>query len=540
MKKRIFSVLLALCLALALVPASALAADADGFTINQNGVLTKYTGTSTDVVIPEGVTEIGSNVFKGLPLTSVTCPSSLLKIGSSAFEGCRTLTNVTLSGGLVEIGGNAFQNCIGLKSIIIYDGVKKIGVQAFRGCISLKSATIPASVTTIDTYAFFNDISLEDVYYGGSEMQWNSISFPRGVNGNGNGNLFAAKLHLNSPMPDPPTPTTVPDPTPTPPPVPAPAPDDPKPGTDPAPSTAVKVTGVTLSQSTLTMAVGDTDTLTATVAPDNADNRAVTWSSSDNSIATVDSNGLVIAISPGLAVMRATTADGGFTTQCRVTVEEKKTEDPSPAPGTGSGTAAPSNVHFPRANVYHQGQFTDVSADQWYTQSVADAFELGLMKGNSTTTFNVNGNVTIAEAVTMASRIHCIYTNGSDTIVPQSGPAWYQVYLDYAYRNHIISDAYYNSDVTQIATRAQFAEIFVNSLPEEGLSPINNISDGKVPDVPMSAPYAAAVYRLYRAGILSGNDATGTFSPFSFISRVEAAALVSRMAEANSRKAFTL
>lgn len=544
MKKRIFAVLLALCLALALVPASALAADANGFTINQNGVLTQYTGTSTDVVIPEGVTEIGSEAFRGLPLTSVTCPSSLLTIGFAAFSGCRTLTNVTLSGSLVEIKNSAFQDCIGLKNIIIYDGVKRIGDQTFSGCISLKSVTIPASVTTIDTYAFSGDISLEDVYYGGSEMQWNSISFPRGVNGNGNGNLFAAKLHLNTPMPDPPTPTTTPDPTPTtdptptPVPVPTPAPDDPKPGTDPVPSTGVKVTGVTLSQSTLTMAVGDTATLTATVAPDNADNTAVSWVSNNNSIATIDSNGLVIAISPGLAVMRATTADGGFTTQCRVTVEEKKTETPDP--GAGSGTATPSNVHFPRANVYHQGQFTDVSANQWYTQSVADAFELGLMKGSSTTTFNVNGNVTVAEAITMASRIHCIYTNGSDTIVPQSGAAWYQAYLDYAYRNKIIGDAYYNSDVTQIATRAQFAEIFVNSLPEEGLNPINNIPDGKIPDVPMSAAYAAAVYRLYRAGILSGGDATGTFSPSSFISRVEAAAIVSRMAEANSRKAFTL
>lgn len=195
-------------------------------------------------------------------------------------------------------------------------------------------------------------------------------------------------------------------------------------------------------------------------------------------------------------------------------------------------------VHFPRHSTYTQGQFTDVPPEQWFTDSVADAFAFGLMKGNSATTFNPYGDVTVAEAVTMAARIHSIYTTGTENFV--SDGKWYQVYMDYAYQNGIITKAYYNSDVSQKATRAQFAEIFANALPADGLYPINNVGDNKVPDVPMSAYYAPSVYKLYRAGILAGGDAKGTFSPGTFITRAECAAIVSRMAESNNRVGFSL
>lgn len=224
------------------------------------------------------------------------------------------------------------------------------------------------------------------------------------------------------------------------------------------------------------------------------------------------------------------------TGQAPNTAEETQPKPSQPEPDT-----AASEVHFSRVNIYHQDQFTDVRANQWYTDSVASAFELGLMKGDSATTFNPNGDVTVAEAITMACRIHAIYTTGSDSAIPsQSSGAWYQPYLDYALQNGIIDKAYYNSDVKQKATRAQFAEIFANSLPDEALSAINAIADNKIPDVPMNAYYTGAVYKLYRAGILTGGDALGTFSPSSYINRKEAATIVSRMAESNERKSFTL
>ena len=197
-------------------------------------------------------------------------------------------------------------------------------------------------------------------------------------------------------------------------------------------------------------------------------------------------------------------------------------------------------IHFTRTTAYKQGQYTDVPVGQWFTSSVADAFELGLMKGNSATTFNPYGDVTLAEAITMASRIHSIYYTGTENFNQNSSGAWYQTYLDYAYNNGIINSSYYNTDVNVRGTRAQFAEILSNSLPDEALQSINSVSDNAIPDVKMTDYYAQFVYRLYRAGILTGGDVNGTFSPLTYITRAEAATIISRMAESDNRIEFAL
>lgn len=82
----------------------------------------------------------------------------------------------------------------------------------------------------------------------------------------------------------------------------------------------VPVTGITLSQKTASMNVGDTKVITGTVAPANATNQAVTYKSSDEKVATVAENGTVTAVAEGSADITATTADGGFTDKCVVTV----------------------------------------------------------------------------------------------------------------------------------------------------------------------------------------------------------------------------
>ena len=205
----------------------------------------------------------------------------------------------------------------------------------------------------------------------------------------------------------------------------------------------------------------------------------------------------------------------------------------SPAPEQEARSDAEPEVRFVRTAEYRTDRFTDVSPDQWFAGSVAAAFELGLMKGNSDTTFAPYGDVTLAEAVTVAARIHSIAATGSENFVQQG--AWYQVYLDYALQNGIIDEALYLSDVSRKATRAQFAEILAQSLPRELLPAINAVADGGIPDVSMNEPYADAVYLLYRAGVLTGRNAAGAFLPQAGITRAEAAAVVSRMAESDSR-----
>ena len=88
--------------------------------------------------------------------------------------------------------------------------------------------------------------------------------------------------------------------------------------TAPVAPTVIAVTGVKLDQTTLTLVVGDSAQLTATLSPNNATNKLVTWSASNSNVSV--SGGKVTAKTAGSAIVTVTTADGGYTAQCNVTV----------------------------------------------------------------------------------------------------------------------------------------------------------------------------------------------------------------------------
>jgi uncharacterized repeat protein (TIGR02543 family) len=96
----------------------------------------------------------------------------------------------------------------------------------------------------------------------------------------------------------------------------------------------IAVTGVTLSDSTLSIPKDSSKILTATVLPENAGNKAVTWSTSDSTVATVTGtvmqSGMVMGIKNGTATITVTTADGNKTATCNVTVSDKGTGEFNP------------------------------------------------------------------------------------------------------------------------------------------------------------------------------------------------------------------
>lgn len=192
-----------------------------------------------------------------------------------------------------------------------------------------------------------------------------------------------------------------------------------------------------------------------------------------------------------------------------------------------AGTAS----NFKKVNTYRNGLFSDVPSGAWYADGVRSAYELGLMKGSGGA-FSPDGSVTLAEAVTMAARLHSIYYYGSADF-QQKGPAWYSVYADYAKRAGIIERDYANYSAA--ATRAQFASIFAHALPSSALAKLNDIADGAIPDVGASHRNAQEIYLLYRAGVLTGSDDGLAFRPTKSIRRSEAAAVVTRMALADQR-----
>lgn len=183
-------------------------------------------------------------------------------------------------------------------------------------------------------------------------------------------------------------------------------------------------------------------------------------------------------------------------------------------------------VVFERIREYTPGLFADVPEGEWYSSGVADAYAFGFMNGTGDGNFGIRGDVTVAQAVTMAVNIHRIYTGNTEELAEAED--WYEPYVEYAFRHNILRRAYDEYEVS--ISRAEFAVIFAAALPESAYPVKNEIPDGSVPDIAADAPYADAAYLLYRAGILAGNEA-GEFMPDHEITRAEAGLIVTRVAE---------
>ena len=192
--------------------------------------------------------------------------------------------------------------------------------------------------------------------------------------------------------------------------------------------------------------------------------------------------------------------------------------------------------NFAGRNVYKENMFSDVAADAWYAKNVQSAYTMGLMYGKSNSRFDPEGNITLAETIAIAARLHSIFHSKRDDFI-QDTP-WYQVYVEYAMDTGLIEEAY--SDYSRTVTRAEFAQIIGQALPDKALRVIGNVPDGAIPDVRLDDVNGQMIYKLYRAGVLTGNDEKGTFTPNRPIRRCEIAAIVSRMADADLRIALDL
>lgn len=188
------------------------------------------------------------------------------------------------------------------------------------------------------------------------------------------------------------------------------------------------------------------------------------------------------------------------------------------------------------------GRFTDVPESAWYCKDVAFAVENGLVNGTTPTTYAPDSDLTYGAAVKLAACMHKRVTQGSTDFT--SSTPWYQTYVDYARDNGIITEDYAWNDP---ATRAGYIKIFANAIPDKGLlagyqplKEINRVDDNTIPDVSLSHPQAAAIYKLYRAGILQGNDAAHSCNPTSAIKRSEVAAILTRMMDADQRISFAM
>ena len=195
--------------------------------------------------------------------------------------------------------------------------------------------------------------------------------------------------------------------------------------------------------------------------------------------------------------------------------------------------AQDSMENFQKSETY-TGQFADVSNTHWAASSIKLCYEYGLMNG-SDKGFLPSNNLTVAEALVMADRVHQIYTDGESTL--KNGTPWYQTYVTYAIENGIINAGDFSNYTTK-ATRGEMAYIFAHALPDSELSAVNAVT--ALPDVNVSTAYSKEIFTLYNAGVLTGSDEFGTYKPTSTITRAEAAAIISRVAVPAQRKTVSL
>ena len=144
------------------------------------------------IIISDSVTEIGSYAFEMCSsLINIEIPDSVETINSCAFYYCISLKSITIPNNVTRIGENAFWCCESLTSITIPDSVKNIHNYTFFGCNSLTSITISNSVRNFGDHSFDGCSSLKEVYYTGTEKQWNIINI-----GTNNEYLTNATIHF--------------------------------------------------------------------------------------------------------------------------------------------------------------------------------------------------------------------------------------------------------------------------------------------------------------------------------------------------------
>ena len=282
----------------------------DGYKVLSIGNYAFYNCTSMEsVTVSNSIGYIGLGAFSGCTnLKNIdirTSGGNTIYIYDGAFYGCTSLDNVVIPGSVRFISqttGSTFAGCTNLKSVVIENGVTTIVQAIFENCVNLENVTIPNTVTEIYPLAFIGCTKLKSItiprsvktivksagktmgYYRDSDYNYIKIAdfTIKGYKGTAaeiyakeNGFKFIA-LDVSEP------------------------------------------TSVSLNKTSLTLDVGKSYTLTKTVSPSNAVT-PYTWSSSNTSVATVDSNGKVTAKKAGTATITVKTSNGK-TANCKVTV----------------------------------------------------------------------------------------------------------------------------------------------------------------------------------------------------------------------------
>ena len=350
---------------------------------------------------------------------------------------------------------------------------------------------------------------------------------------------------------------------------------------------SVPVTGVKLNTETLELFTGNTATLTATVEPENATNKNVTWSSDKPDVATVDAAGKVTAVSEGTATITVTTADGSKQATCSVTVTrpyippanpnyritleatqggtvtadptaakagETVTLTPTPDAGYevgdvtvtdrfGDAVAVTENADGTYTFTMPNGQvtvtvtfaetplpFTDVMEGDWFYDAVRYAYETGLMDGVGDNLFAPNSQTTRAQLVTILYRLAGQPEPGGDSgFSDVETGIWYTDAVAWAAQNGIVNGV---SDTEFVPgddiTREQLAAILYRYAACQGYDVSQRADLSGFGDASSISGYAQeALSWAHAQGLVLGFE-DGSLRPQGTASRAQIAAVLMR------------
>ncbi|MBQ7623652.1 MAG: leucine-rich repeat protein [Clostridia bacterium] len=452
-----------------------------------------------DVVLPEGLTSIAAFAFyRCEKLKTVTIPPKVFFLGSSAFSGCKSLESVSLPDSLRIFGNTVFKNCSALTTVNFPDGLIDVGADAFGGTAIIND---PANLA--------NEKNPESpgLYIG------NCLFRAGETNG-----AFVVKEGTRVIAAE-------------------------------AFSDATSVTSVSLPSSLRYIgrrAFAKCAKIRTVILPEGV---KTVYDNAFDGCSSLKTLGLPESVRDigahlldNCKDIREISYAGAIDDKYALNIgpdNETLTRAPwyygkdDPLDSAYKGYA-----NFKPAFEYGDKLFTDVEQDQWYYNNVKLAYEYGLIKGKTATEFKPAGNITLAETVALACRIHSAFAgDGADFT---QGSPWYRVYIDYAVQRGILEKDDPEVKYNTAATRAQFAVIMAKALPRRALRTLNYVPPVSIPDVRGFEDHADAVYTLYEAGIVTGADAKGTFKPSNKITRSEAAAILTRMVDESVRQKITL
>ena len=300
--------------------------------------------------------------------------------------------------------------------------------------------------------------------------------------------------------------------------------DDPSDTADTAPikvaiPVAVPVESVILDKASVELKVGKTVQLAATVLPENATNKAVIWSTSDASVATVE-NGLVTAVAKGTATITVTTLDGSKTAACEVTVKAGSGNGGSSiaqytitVKQADGGVISPSTVNVKK----NDSQTFTIKANEGYV--IADVLVDGKSVGAvSSYTF---------EKVTAKHTVSAVFekAEGKLPFTDVKDGAWYHDAVEYVYEKGLMAgtgDELFTPNGT--LSRGMIVQILYSL---EGRPEVK--ADRAFDDVKAGAWYADAVNWAASVGMVSGYG-NGKFGPDDSITREQLAAILRQYA----------